>query len=68
MGIVAAILDHLTKPILRSLHMKFFTSIGPVILEMFERLSRDTKLAVTRDFQQCGMCDQQRLRQACTYA
>ena len=27
-----------------------------------------TKWAVTWDFQQCGMCDQQRLRPACTYA
>ena len=24
--------------------------------------------ASARDFQQCGMCDQQRLRSACTYA
>ena len=24
--------------------------------------------AAARDFQQCGMCDKQRLRQACAYA
>ena len=31
-------------------------------------LSSVKSWAVTWDFQQCGMCDQQRLRQACAYA
>ena len=37
------------------------------MFEILEPLLQYRKRAATSDFQQCGMCSQQRLRPACTY-
>ena len=39
-----------------------------VVLKISLFCSKQDNLAVTWDFQQCGMCEQQRLRPACAYA
>ena len=44
----------------------FFVSL--LVLRKWERWFVDFNWAVTWDFQQCGMCDQQSLRSACAYA
>ena len=46
-------------------HAKFLGLSNPVYIL---NISRKLKWACTWDFQQCGMCDQQRLRPACAYA
>ena len=41
--------------------------ISPII-QLCQLFATNLKWAMTWDFQQCGMCDQQRLRPACAYA
>ena len=68
----------LYDPHLKNLHIEF-TKVSYFALILFEHhWKKNTKMcfcfgvydiwAMTWDFQQCGMCDQQSLRSACAYA
>ena len=52
-------IDHYKNMMNNILEHKIFIILLPINLNMW---------AATCDFQQCGMCDQQRLRPACAYA